>query len=912
MKPERLLNKLKEDILRKYNADDLSTIEQDFYGNVSNLYNTFRKDYQEYCLKESDTEKQREFVISTKSFYNNSIKPLFELDELPAVKLNKVISRSIPGKRTIIDFLIRDEIKVVNHKTRDFFCIVLGHENWESFTKKPNQRKPDDLNPGTNKEFLADIKHIKNETDGENLTGILKILEKLENNLKIDILEQDLLKKHALKIAGKDLSLANKILGFVEHPHTLQIADSITNIDKVDGSQLLINHPEMITNKSIININTVNGGLTIKFPFDQKLKYLSKILRYPYFTGRETEMLKIDSALKNEDVLVIHGEHGVGKSALVTEYIIKYENVFEKILWINFQQSIQYSFVNNELFRIAKNEEGLNFESYYDAIINLLLNLPGKNKLLVIDNLDDVEILERCFKEREVFLKGWKIIFTTICNPGPYNNKIPVEDLPFRISLELFNKISAETNQSLFLDILGKHGSYSPYYVEFFAHAVKQLKQKNTFLKLKPDFSGAKHEKVTLHYSKHNKGATYDEALASIFRNEILLKYDTINFLLLYAYLPSNLKNIGLIKKCFRNIYPQKILNELILEYCKKGWLSENLEMHFLRQDYLLKNIPHSFDDVKKLYENIEHFLYVNETDNPIDKFAFLPIAHSMIDKAGDKFKNDIVFSLFHKTGIIEFDLGNFDKALALQKKALATNNTLLLKEIYFDTGLIYERLSKYDNALKDLLKSNEIESKDILRKITCLAKINVVYRKLYDNTRKPIHLKGALEYALQTLNMIDNLPDKEKSSTVVGTAYIDLAVTFSRANEHDKVALYFDKGIEIFRKRLGTLNHPWIATSYNLYANSLRDNNKILEAFELYEIALKIRENLYKRLPKHYSLAESYNDIAQAHYDNSDVEKAKYYINKALEIRRVIFKPDHIRLIESEKLNKLIQTYKK
>lgn len=665
-------------------------------------------------------------------------------------------------------------------------------------------------------------------------------------------------------------------------------------------------HQPMQTKKDEININTVQGDVNITIHFDSKQKYLSTITEYPYFTGRRKELQEINQAFTKHKLVYINGEHGVGKSALVNEYIVENDKIFDKILWIDFQENMMYSFINNPVFPIfLPNHSTTDPKSYYQAILNYLTNVKGNNKLLVIDNLDNAQAIQDVFKSREIFLNGWNVIITSICNSKTVNNTITIRDLPRDEAKELFHKICNQEDKVLFEKTLGNKTSYSPYEVEFFAHAVRQLYRKSQFLEKEIDFSMIKDEKVTTQYFKLKSDTTFYNSLSDIFRDEILLKDIEKQFLLLYSYLPNNLKNLCVIKTLFEGIYDTDKIDSLISQFYDEGWISKDYQMHHLRQEYILNSIHHSFNDIEILFKNLFQQLEVKETDNPIEKFYYIPIATSFLEKAEKQnFSNHLIYAIYHKTGIIEFDSGNLNQSLLLQKKASHSKEKNLLRDIYFDIGLVYERQGDYKHSIQFLLKSNAILNEDKFSKITGLAKISVVYRKLFEVTANTNDSKKSIEFAEQTINFIERLTAQQKESTVVATAYIDVAVTFHKTGQQDKFG-YFEKGIAIFLKKLNTENHPWIATSYNLYANALRDNGQTDLAIVYYQKALSIRELIYSSHSNHYSLAESYSDIALIHFMQNDMEKAEFYVLKALAIRRVIFSEyeNHPRLKESEDL---------
>ena len=138
------------------------------------------------------------------------------------------------------------------------------------------------------------------------------------------------------------------------------------------------------------------------------------------FAGRAQELIQIEHKLKEEQrTAIVYGIGGIGKTALVKEYLCIHQNDYDGILYITFSKSVKNSVCNDRMLNISdlkfNPEKYGNLTRYYKVKMQALQELMEKGKyLLVLDdcntefdqNLDDL-----------IDLSGDKIITTRI-NPA--------------------------------------------------------------------------------------------------------------------------------------------------------------------------------------------------------------------------------------------------------------------------------------------------------------------------------------------------------------------------------------------------------------------------------------------------------------------------------------------------------------
>lgn len=168
------------------------------------------------------------------------------------------------------------------------------------------------------------------------------------------------------------------------------------------------------------------------------------------FAGRAQELIQIEHKLKEEQrTAIVYGIGGIGKTALVKEYLCIHQNDYDGILYVTFSKSVKNSVCNDMMLNISdlkfNPEKYGNLTRYYKVKMQALQELMEKGKyLLVLDdcntefdqNLDDL-----------IDLSGDKIITTRI-NPAVWGYS-GIEVCSFQNSKEWNEFLNLYTKKSL-------------------------------------------------------------------------------------------------------------------------------------------------------------------------------------------------------------------------------------------------------------------------------------------------------------------------------------------------------------------------------------------------------------------------------------------------------------------------------
>jgi len=133
--------------------------------------------------------------------------------------------------------------------------------------------------------------------------------------------------------------------------------------------------------------------------------------KYALFSGRSIELSHIENSLETDDIYIVSGLSGVGKSQLVRGYIYQNYSRYNTICWItasNQSELIAELCCVSTFFGITKNPEKLDDDLLFEVIKHYFEDLS--ESLLIIDNADNIDF---DFLILKLSNKSTKIIITT-------------------------------------------------------------------------------------------------------------------------------------------------------------------------------------------------------------------------------------------------------------------------------------------------------------------------------------------------------------------------------------------------------------------------------------------------------------------------------------------------------------------
>lgn len=140
------------------------------------------------------------------------------------------------------------------------------------------------------------------------------------------------------------------------------------------------------------------------------------------FIGREEQLKEIHAHFRQENVLVLYGMRGVGKSELAKAYLNRYRECYHTVIFCSFHDNLQETIIDD--YQIAV--RNLSFRGkgkrgergwYFRKKQQIIRSLVDENTLLVIDNFDVVAD-ERLQKITEL---PCKVLFTSRTNANVFS-----------------------------------------------------------------------------------------------------------------------------------------------------------------------------------------------------------------------------------------------------------------------------------------------------------------------------------------------------------------------------------------------------------------------------------------------------------------------------------------------------------
>ena len=147
---------------------------------------------------------------------------------------------------------------------------------------------------------------------------------------------------------------------------------------------------------------------------------------------------------------------------------------------------------------------------------------------------------------------------------------------------------------------------------------------------------------------------------------------------------------------------------------------------------------------------------------------------------------------------------------------------------------------------------------------------------------------ESALEYLLKAVGICEKIPCPDHSD--IATFHNNIGMIYSHQGEYGKALEYLFKALDIRENFFGT-EHPDTAISYNNIGTAYYEQGDYGKALEYSFKALDIREKMLG--PNHPDLAGAYNNIGMIYSYQGDFDKALEYLFKALDIRESVLAPD-------------------
>lgn len=263
---------------------------------------------------------------------------------------------------------------------------------------------------------------------------------------------------------------------------------------------------------------------------------------------------------------------------------------------------------------------------------------------------------------------------------------------------------------------------------------------------------------------------------------------------------------------------------------------------------------------------------------NP-NKYSIRSLLNTQADCDADRGKSLNEIGLFIMNILADYPLASefINKSLEYRQEKLGEENAATANS-YNSKGAIYFHQGDYHTALEYFNKSLCIRKKTDVEE-------NMSIANLYGNIGACYSALGLYTKALEFHNIALQMRLKICGENNVKTAssYRSIGVVYFDMDNYDKALWYYNKSLQVYLNINAVEENPEIATLYS-YIGAVYENLKNRQkALECYQEAIDIRRKTLGEL--HPDIASSYCDLGDI-YNEYDSDKALEFYNKALKIR--------------------------
>ncbi len=577
--------------------------------------------------------------------------------------------------------------------------------------------------------------------------------------------------------------------------------------------------------------------------------------------GWENFLNQVNLILKEKRMLSIYAEGGMGKTSFGKKYLKTFTD-YNHLIWINIEQSINYSFVSDDLLEKNLNigfSKSNDVNQRFSYLLNELNKIKGKNLLIV-----DIQEAEDEVASLKVLssISSWeKLILTRSHLKTLQTLKLP--KISFNVAKKIYLSSSniEDVEDSLLKDFF-EYIDYNVLVIELTAKTIKN----SVDLTLATFYSYLKSQR--LDDDKLKIDIDIDGEVNSIkifnfliqkfaFKN---LKDDEKGYLKFLSLLPSNnvvVEDLILINGLEFYDKNKITISNIINSLDKKGLVGyssdrKSINIHKVIQEIII------YDQRQELNGFISNMFFFNDLtrrimegyNSPKKSFKYLRYAESILNKIKEEYRSSVYQPLlllenellFSKRFYITMEK-EFHRLINLVERA---ENNLGLKDnnlavMYNNLGLSYSDREENRNALHYFNKALNIfknKEKEFVEQII-----------ITSNNVSSLHLKN--EDLISAVAVFKEVQEIRKKYSLyddqqLGIEYGILSKSYKIAGDYKKAIKLTKEGIKLHKSLSSSKRNDFYLSSYyselsDLYL--LRKN--IDEAIKNQELGIKILEEM-------------------------------------------------------------------
>lgn len=636
----------------------------------------------------------------------------------------------------------------------------------------------------------------------------------------------------------------------------------------------------------------------------KKVQHLNSIppISNKNVVGRTNDLAQLRQRLsESSSLLLMNGIGGIGKTTLAKLYANNYGDEYDRLLWIEVQETPEQSFANDPGLQTSlgiRPEQGEDYNSICYRMLLTLQNMGGKN-LMVLDNADENI---RAIQDRLPAQKHWDILLTTRQVLSQFE-LMELGKLDPEASRELFRRHCTKPQSDEALDLFLGKLEYHTLSIELFAKLLEAHWAIHTLegLSIYLDTQHLDDEVLqVIIESEHAKGQTelYRHLLQAFDLSGFGQRPELMRLLKQMAALPPSSEG-----------YPVRDLMEWFVveedktafvnhlrELHRLGWLTQPANNHFgchrLIKTIITHAHPANVVDIMPLVETFIKKLSLDQTkDNPTDKLPWTLFGHAVLSSSEHLEFNEKSL-LENNLAVVLRVLGNYDGAKVLLEKALASD-TRSFGENHARTARSYSNLATVLQALGDYERAKNLLEKALNSAIYSIGELNPTTGIYYSNLALVLQdlgdyagAKVLLEKSLSSA--IRNFGDLHPATLV---RYSNLATVLKNLGDYPLAKTYMEKTLAEAKRNFGEW-HPTTAIRYSNLALLLNDMGEYAEAKALQEKALASDERNFGE--DNPITAVSYSNLATILIRLKAYDQARSLLEKAKKVFLKNFGENH------------------
>ena len=322
-----------------------------------------------------------------------------------------------------------------------------------------------------------------------------------------------------------------------------------------------------------------------------------------FFIGRKREKAEIEKILKDNQIVILSGIGGIGKSILAEDYILDHREEYDNIILTSMTEGLVELVCDDNKIALSnfqiKEDESL--KAYAKRKLKKLRELCNEKTLFLIDNMDTIDFDEDEWIWRELLSMNLKIIVTSRIAEWSYP-VVKISELENNEKIMLFKKycdseedeyiekiIEIVQGHTALIELIAKQIDTSFTTAEEMYHILKETGVVNTG-----------NEKVLFNKDNTLKNDTVQKLIKAIFDTSTITRRE--------LYILHNLclfSQDGLSAQEFKEYIDESNFNN-IKNLERKGWIQKkkkNISLHTVISDVIRCDGEEVLDDAEVLID---------------------------------------------------------------------------------------------------------------------------------------------------------------------------------------------------------------------------------------------------------------------------------------------------------------------